>query len=48
VSSRSTRGDNTKKDLKEIGSEVVDWIYLAQDRDNWWDVDYRVTTLAVP
>jgi hypothetical protein len=24
-------------DLKEIGWESVDWIYLAQDRDQWLD-----------
>jgi hypothetical protein len=22
-------------DLREIGWEVVDWIHLAQDRDQW-------------
>ena len=48
VSCRSTREDNIKKDLKEIGWEGVDWIHLAQERDNWRDVDYRVTILAVP
>jgi len=25
--------DNIRKDLKEIGWEVVDWMHLAQDRD---------------
>jgi hypothetical protein len=25
--------DNIKMDLKEIGCENVNWIYLAQDRD---------------
>jgi hypothetical protein len=25
--------DNIRTDLREIGREVVDWIYLAQDRD---------------
>jgi hypothetical protein len=24
-----------KMDLDEIGCEGVDWIYLAQDRDQW-------------
>jgi hypothetical protein len=48
VSSRSTREDNIKKDLKEIGWEGVDWIHLAHDRDNWRDVDCRVMTLAIP
>jgi hypothetical protein len=28
--------DNIKIDLKEIGWEGVDWIYVAQDRDWWW------------
>jgi hypothetical protein len=23
-------------DLKAIGHESVDWIHLAQDRDQWW------------
>ena len=27
--------DKIKKNVKEIGSEDVDWIYLAQDRDKW-------------
>ena len=48
MSCRSTLEDNIKKDLKEIGWEGVDWIHLAQERDNWRDVDYRVTILAVP
>jgi len=25
--------DNTKTDLREIRWEIVDWIHLAQDRD---------------
>jgi hypothetical protein len=28
--------DNFRMDLKEIGSEVVDWVQPAQDRDQWW------------
>jgi hypothetical protein len=27
--------DNIKMYLKEIGSEVVDWINMAQNRDQW-------------
>jgi hypothetical protein len=23
-------------DLRETGWEVVDWIHLVQDRDQWW------------
>jgi hypothetical protein len=29
--------DNIKIYLKELGWEVVGWIFLAQDRD-WWPV----------
>jgi hypothetical protein len=27
--------DNIKIDIKEIGWVVMDWINLAQDRDQW-------------
>jgi hypothetical protein len=27
--------DNIKTNLLEVGWGVVDWIYLAQDRDKW-------------
>jgi hypothetical protein len=27
--------DNIKMDLREIGSDGVDWIDMAQDRDQW-------------
>jgi hypothetical protein len=27
--------DNIKIDLREIGLDGMDWIYLAQDRDQW-------------
>jgi hypothetical protein len=30
---RHTLEDNIRMDLSEIGCEVVDWMYLAQDRD---------------
>jgi hypothetical protein len=30
--SRRRREDNIRIDLREIGSEDVDWIHLAQDR----------------
>jgi hypothetical protein len=25
-------------DLKEIGFKGVEWIYLSQDRRQWWDL----------
>jgi hypothetical protein len=27
--------DNNKKDLRDIGWDGVDWIYLTQDREDW-------------
>jgi hypothetical protein len=27
--------DNIRMDLREMGWEVVDWMHLAQDRDQW-------------
>jgi hypothetical protein len=27
--------DNTKMDLRERGWEVLNWMHLAQDRDQW-------------
>jgi hypothetical protein len=27
--------DNIKTDLREIRWEIVDWLYLAQGRDQW-------------
>jgi hypothetical protein len=27
--------NNIKMDLREIGWEVVDWMHLVQDRDQW-------------
>jgi len=35
--------DNIRIDLREIGWEGVDWIHLAQDRDQWWAVVNTVT-----
>jgi hypothetical protein len=28
--------DNIKMDLREIGFDGVNWIWLAQDRVQWW------------
>jgi len=32
-------------DLKEIGWEGIDWMHLAQDRDQWRALVNRVTNL---
>jgi len=35
-------------DAREMGWGVVDWILLAQDRDQWWTVMNTVMNLGVP
>jgi hypothetical protein len=40
--------DNIKMDLLEIGSSVVDWIGLAQDRYRWRALVNSVMNLRVP
>jgi len=39
---------NIRMDLRDIGWEVVDWIHLAEDRDQWWAVLYTVVILQDP
>jgi hypothetical protein len=39
---------NIKMDLKEIGWSVMDWIHLAQDRDQWRALVNMVMNLQVP
>jgi len=40
--------DNIKMYLREIGWEVVDWIYLTQGRNQWQTVLNMVMKLRVP
>jgi hypothetical protein len=40
--------DNVTMDLREIGWEVVDWINLAQDRDQWRTLANTVMKLRLP
>jgi hypothetical protein len=40
--------DNIKMDLREIGSDGMDWIDLAQDRDQWRALMNAVMDLRVP
>jgi hypothetical protein len=35
-------------DLREIEWEVVDWIYLAQEKDQWLAVVNTIVNLRVP
>jgi hypothetical protein len=40
--------DNIKMDLKEKGWDCVDWIELAQDRDQWRALVNMLMNLRVP
>jgi hypothetical protein len=40
--------DNVKMDLREIGWGDMDWIDMAQDRDQWRALANRVMNLRVP
>jgi hypothetical protein len=39
--------DNIRTDLRFIGWEVVEWIYLAQDKDQWYAFVNTVINLPV-
>jgi hypothetical protein len=45
--SRHKRVNNIKMDLREIGWDGVDWIDMAQDRDQWWTLVNIVMNLRV-
>jgi hypothetical protein len=40
--------DNIKNDLREIGCNVVHWIDMAQDRDQWEALVNTVLNLRFP
>jgi hypothetical protein len=40
--------DNIKIDLREVGWDGVDWIYVAEDRNQWRALVYTVWNLQVP
>jgi hypothetical protein len=45
---RRTWDDNITMDLKKVGIEVMNWIELVQDRDNWQALVNAVMNLWVP
>jgi hypothetical protein len=40
--------DSIKIDLREMGCGGMNWICLAQDRDQWWALVNTVMNLRVP
>jgi hypothetical protein len=40
--------DNNRIGLTEIGWEVVNWLYLPQDRDQWSVLVNMITNLRIP
>jgi hypothetical protein len=45
---RCRQEDNIKMDLREIGWDGMDWIDLAQDRDQWRALVNTVMNFRVP
>jgi len=45
---RRRREDNIKMDLHEVGLGVMDWIWLAQNRDRWRALVNAVMNHQVP
>jgi hypothetical protein len=45
---RCGRKGNIKTDLREIGCEGINWIHLAQNRDQWRAVMDTAVNLLVP
>jgi hypothetical protein len=40
--------NNIKMDLRQMGWDVIDWIDLTQDSDQWWALVNTVINLRVP
>jgi hypothetical protein len=53
IGGKAIRKETTRKTilkwiLREIGWDGMDWIELAQDRDQWWALVNTVMNLRVP
>jgi hypothetical protein len=44
---RHSWDDNIKMDVREIGIDVANWIWLVQDRIQWWAFVNTVMNLQV-
>jgi hypothetical protein len=40
--------DNIRMDLRDIDWEALDWVHLAQDRDQWWVLGEHGNEPSVP
>jgi hypothetical protein len=40
--------DNIRMFLRETGWECMEWMHLAQDRDQWWTLVNPVMNLWIP
>jgi hypothetical protein len=40
--------DNIKMYLREVGWDGMDWIHVAQDRNQWWALVNTVMNLRIP
>jgi hypothetical protein len=40
--------DNIRMDVREIGWKDMNWVHLAQDRDQWRAVVYTAMNFRVP
>jgi hypothetical protein len=45
---RSRQEYDIRMDLREIGWDSMEWIDLAQDRDEWWALVNTAINLRVP
>jgi len=47
VRARHKWEDNIRVDLREVGWENVEWMHLAQGRDQWWNHVNTIMNLQI-
>jgi hypothetical protein len=45
---RRRRVDNIKMGLGEVGWDGLDWVCMAQSRDQWWALVNKIMNLRAP